>query len=214
MLLPGSVLQGLLVFLPSPGWSFSWLELAKVLGVLSQKPWIQMCNCCILSRKTHCFLVVIHHPWLSLLSTLFSAMTLKYKWKDCDAKVSFRAKHTTVDYSVYSDNLLVSVLITIYWKKKQYLWWTLCFVTDFWSQQHSESNTPEREPTTDSSPSWINGYYWNHFYNLGGYLQYLKSLRQLQHQSLPQPEWQLAKIGTLYSLEAAYQVGNCPRQTA
>lgn len=59
-------LQWRMDFMPTlpPRWDFLWLELWKVLSVLSQPLWVHMCNCAVM-WKIHCFPVVsCHYLWL------------------------------------------------------------------------------------------------------------------------------------------------------
>lgn len=101
---------GLHASFPSPCWDFIWLELVQVLCVLSQLLWVHMCNCLPwYIRKTlfHC-----GHP-LSLALTVFlltlAQLPLSLGRRGWDTDVPFRVKHSEVFYSLYLDQLWVSV---------------------------------------------------------------------------------------------------------
>lgn len=95
---------------PPPCWDFVWLKLAGVLCMLSQSLCAHMCKCPTVCRR-HCFLVVIHYPWLlqpghHMLSFTGNPVPL-WEWFNID--LSFKDKHFAVSYSLHVDQLWVSV---------------------------------------------------------------------------------------------------------
>lgn len=96
---------------PSPCWNMVWLELAL---------WLHMCSGPAVSRG-HCFLIVIYcfcllqyfHP--SLLKWSLSLGRRKFS-----KYVQFRGEHSAVSYSLYLEQLWVSILIyLIYFLQKE-----------------------------------------------------------------------------------------------
>lgn len=90
-------------------WDLVWLQLSKVLRILSQTLFI--CSPTLLNQENN----VIHHLWLFFLQgTLSLGRTV------CETDVSLRGEHPAA-YFLPLGKLWFSVLIKTYWKI-QFLW--------------------------------------------------------------------------------------------
>lgn len=100
-------------------------ELVKVLSMLWQPLGVHMCNYPVVSRK-HQFLKFIYllYMWynIQLLESLSLQNDLSFETNKYGISVTFRTDHSMVLYSLYLDQLSISVLIIIDFKNKLIGW--------------------------------------------------------------------------------------------